>query len=36
MFAAETKGSFPEEEEKILKFWEDESIFELSLQQREG
>ena len=30
------KVSFPKQEEKILKFWEDNKIFEKSVSQREG
>lgn len=28
--------SFPEEEEKTLKFWEDNTVFEKCLQQSKG
>ncbi|AHH11037.1 isoleucine--tRNA ligase [Borrelia coriaceae] len=32
----ENKANFPKIEEKILKFWNDNKIFEKSIQQREG
>lgn len=34
--AVDSKVSFPEEEEKVLKFWQDNDIFKKSLSQREG
>lgn len=34
--AVDSKVSFPKEEEKVLKFWQDNDIFKKSLSQREG
>ncbi len=32
----DSKANFPKQEEKVLKFWEDNNIFKKSISQREG
>ncbi len=34
--SVDPKVSFPEQEEKVLKFWEDNEVFKKSVSQREG